>query len=52
MLTGEGLVRIGWNCLSLCFAAHSDLLIRYRVEGNPKLFYLICPINGCVKEFY
>jgi len=28
------------------------LVAKFRVEGSPKIFDLICPVNVCMKGFY
>jgi hypothetical protein len=37
-----------------CTQLFTDMVLvgKFRVGVNPKIFDLVCPINGCMKEFY
>jgi len=40
--------------LVCCTQRFTDVVLvgEFRVEGSPKIFDLICPINVCMKGFY
>ena len=52
MLIGKHLLKIGY--VVCCTQRYTDVVLvaKFRVEGNPKIFDLICQISGCTKEFY